>query len=131
VKRGFVVLVFAVAAFTLVPHAAGAQVSGERIQQYTVDMTIEHNGTLDVHETIVYDFGPNAHHGIERELVRRETFDAKHDRLYDLDVTSVSASTGTPDNTDISENGSFLQVRIGDPNRMITGVHTYDITYTV
>jgi uncharacterized membrane protein len=131
VKRALLVLLLAFAALTLLPHAAGAQGAGERIRNYTVDMTIEPNGTLAVHETIVYDFGSNEHHGIERELVRRETFDAKHDRLYDLNVTDVSASTGTPDNTSISENGSFLQVRIGDPNRTITGVHTYDISYTV
>ena len=95
-------------------------------------MTIERDGTLDVHETIVYDFGDTEHHGIDRELVRRETFDAKHDRLYELHVTECVRERGTlPTTRQISDNGSFLQVRIGDPNRTITGVHTYDISYTV
>jgi uncharacterized membrane protein YgcG len=131
VKRSFVILVLGFAAVALVPHAASAQSPGERITNYTVDVTIEKSGTLEVHETIVYDFGNSARHGIDRELVRRETFDAKHDRLYELHVLGVSANEGTPHNVDLSTQGSFLRVRIGDPNRTITGVHTYEIGYTV
>jgi Predicted membrane protein (DUF2207) len=131
VKRGFIILILGLGAVALAPRAASAQATREHITSYTVDVTIVNTGTLEVHETIVYDFGNNARHGIERELVQRETFDAKHDRLYDIHVLGVSASAGTPDDVDLSTQGSFLRVRIGDPNRTITGVHTYDIAYTV
>ena len=69
----------------------------ERITDYAVDIRIEPDGTLAVEEKIVYDFGSSPHHGIQRDLVRKERFDDDHDRRYDIDVTGVSASAGTPD----------------------------------
>ena len=43
----------------------------------------------------------------------------------------MSASAGTPDDVQLSDEGSFRRIRIGDPNRTITGEHTYTIDYTV
>jgi len=131
VRRVAVALLVAGIALVATPHAARAQSGSERIRSYRVDMQIADDGTLTVRETIEYDFGSNARHGILRDLVRRETYDAKHDRLYDIDVLGMSASAGTPDSLDVSEQGSFLRLRIGDPDRTVTGVHTYVIAYTV
>jgi uncharacterized membrane protein YgcG len=131
VRRAVALVLLTGAALLCFATATGAQSTGEHIENYTVDMTIARDGTLAVNETIVYDFGVVPHHGIQRDLVRRETFDAKHDRLYDLNVLSVRATAGTPADLQQSGNGSFLHLRIGDPNRTITGVHTYEIAYTV
>ena len=114
-----------------VPHAATAQSGTERITDYAVDIRIEPDGTLAIEEKIVYDFGSSPHHGIRRDLVRKERFDDHHDRRYDIEVTGVSASAGTPDDVQLSDEGSFRRIRIGDPNRTITGEHTYTIDYTV
>ncbi len=57
-------------------------------------MQIEPDGVLLVREVIAYDFGPNERHGIQRDLVRRENYDDDNDRLYEIDVTSVTASAG-------------------------------------
>jgi Predicted membrane protein (DUF2207) len=130
-KRLLILLAVGLTASVLFAAGATAQDGAERITAFTVDMTIEGDGTLAIHETIAYDFGTNARHGIERELVRRETYDSDHDRRYDIDVVDVSASPDTPDDVSLSEDGDFFRVRIGDPDRTITGVHTYDITYTV
>ena len=35
------------------------------------------DGTLRIHETIAYDFGVVPHHGIFRDLVERESYDAR------------------------------------------------------
>ena len=94
-------------------------------------MTIERDGTLVVRETIVYDFGNNERHGIERDLVRSENYDDDHDRRYEIDAVVVSTNEGTPDDVALSEQGDFFRVRIGDPDRTISGVHTYDIAYRV
>jgi uncharacterized membrane protein YgcG len=130
-RRLLILLSAALAASVWLAAGAVAQDGGEQITEFTVDMTIGRDGTLTIHETIAYDFGSNERHGIERELVRRETYDSDHDRRYDIDVVDVSAGAGTPDDVSLSEDGDFLRVRIGDPDRTITGVHTYDITYTV
>jgi uncharacterized membrane protein YgcG len=131
VRRAVAFFLLTGAALTGLAATASGQGFGEEITSYTVNMKVERNGTLDVHETIVYDFGPNARHGILRDLVRRETYDSTHDRLYDIDVVGVSADPGTPDALDVSKQGSFLRLRIGDPDRTVTGPHTYDITYRV
>ena len=64
-------------------HAASAQVYGEHISSYRVVITIERNGTLEIRESIAYDFSVVPRHGIFRDLVQREHFDSKHDRKYD------------------------------------------------
>src|SRR5262245_8574875 len=133
-RRFVVVLLAALAVFAalvLGPSAAHAQTVGEHIADFTVAMTIEHDGLLRVHETIVYDFGAEDRHGIFRDLVRRERYDGKHDRTYDIDVISVGADPGTPAQFELSHEGSYLRVRIGDPGRTITGEHTYVLDYTV
>ena len=79
----------------------------------------------------MYDFGSNARHGIQRDLVRSERYDDDNDRRYEIDVLSVSASEGTPDALQLSDEGPFRRIRIGDPDRTITGQHTYTIDYTV
>jgi uncharacterized membrane protein YgcG len=131
VKRLLVVAFVSLAAIGAFAQGGAAQAGFERITDYSVDMTIESDGALMVHERIVYDFGSNARHGIDRELVRKERYDDDTDRLYEVAVTDVTTSAGTPGNVDISEQGSYLRVRIGDPDQTITGQHTYEITYTV
>jgi hypothetical protein len=132
VHRRWVVsaLVVAAACFAF-PGAGHAQASTERISSYDVEMTIAPDGTLAVHEEIVYDFGTNERHGIQRDLVVEERYDGDHDRRYDIDITNVSTSPGTPDAVQLSDNGNFRRVRIGDPDRTINGSHTYAIDYTV
>lgn len=131
VRRVAILVVLLGAALLAFPHAATAQSSSERITDYRVDIRIESDGTLAIEEKIVYDFGSSPHHGIQRDLVRKERYDDDHDRRYDIDVTGVSASAGTPDDVQLSDEGSFRRIRIGDPNRTITGEHTYTIDYTV
>ena len=43
---------------------ASAQTQGERIRSYDVHVVVMANGTIDVTETIDYDFGFYSRHGI-------------------------------------------------------------------
>ena len=110
---------------------AHAQSAGEQIRAYRVVITIQRDGTLRIQESITYDFGTVPHHGLLRDLVERERYDSKHDRRYRIDVESVTADAGTPSAVQQSTNGPYLHLRIGDPDRTITGVHTYQLVYTV
>ena len=111
--------------------SAHAQSPGEEIKAYRVVITIQRDGTLRIQESITYDFGTEPHHGLLRDLVQRERFDSKHDRRYRIDVESVTADAGTPSAVQQSTNGPYLHLRVGDPDRTITGVHTYRLVYTV
>ena len=110
---------------------AGAAFGAEGIDRISVDLTVHTDGTLDVVESIAYDFGAVPKHGIIRLIPDRRRFDAHHDRRYPITVTKVSASAGASNRVKLSRSGAYREIRIGDPKRTIRGAHTYTIFYTV
>ncbi|HEU5309557.1 MAG TPA: DUF2207 domain-containing protein [Acidimicrobiia bacterium] len=126
-----VVIACAVVALGAGPATAGPN---ERILDYRSDVTIGHDGTIEVHETIVYDFGVVPHHGIFRSIPVRTDQSGKdgYDRVYPLTVVSVTGSADTPAQYTVEDDGDLnRRIKIGDPDRTITGEHTYDIVYRV
>ncbi len=111
--------------------AAGQGFALESTPRYDVDITIEPSGSIVVTETIVQEFGSTERHGIYRDVPERLRFDETYDRVYPIDVVSVQTSSGTPDDVLLEHSGGYLRIRIGDPDRTITGRHTYTITYRV
>jgi hypothetical protein len=112
--------------------AVTAQEGGERIVAYEVDVTVADSGALLVHEVVEYDFGGAERHGIFRDLVLRLDYDGDHDRVYRLSGVEVEARTpGTPDEHAVESALRGQRIRIGDPDRTITGRHVYDITYRI
>jgi uncharacterized protein (TIGR04222 family) len=128
---------FAVALTLSAGPSAGAQGGSERIHNYDVDVLIEPSGTIRVHEVVDYDFGVVPKHGIFRDVPVRFDYAPKsnHDRVYPLDVVSVRTSEGTPAEYTLESGDSngigLRRIKIGDPDRTISGRHTYDITYTL
>ena len=121
----------AVALPFLLARPASAQSTSEQIRSYVVDMSLAQNGSLQIREQIAYDFGALPKHGIFRDLPTRETWDAHHDRVYKIEDVNVTTPDGTPSQVQTSRTQHYLHLRIGDPNRTVTGVHTYDISYRV
>ena len=104
----------------------------ESIPAYDVDIRIQPNGDLTIVETIDYDFGEEPRHGIFRDIPTRLRYDDTYDRIFPLRVDAVSGSEGTPVGYTIEDAGEGLtRIKIGDPDRTITGRHTYRIAYTV
>ncbi len=125
-------LAFAAASALIVAPAshAPAQTAAEHIAGYTVEMQLRGDGGLAVNEQITYDFGAASHHGIFRDLVESETYDAHHDRRYRISGVTVKADNG-PTPLQVSHTGRYLHLRIGDPKLTVTGVHRYRIGYLV
>ena len=116
----------------LAAPTALAQFGGEAIRSYDLQIEVRTDDSLRITETIVYDFGGSQDHGIFRDVPTRLTFNDRFDRVYPLHVESVTASGDTPAQYDVSnEPGGITRIKIGDPDRTITGVHTYTIVYTV
>ncbi|MDP9334893.1 MAG: DUF2207 domain-containing protein [Actinomycetota bacterium] len=109
---------------------APAQSVGEHIADYKVGMQLRADGILAVNEQITYDFGASSHHGIFRDLVESETYDAHHDRRYRISGVTAQADNN-PTRVAVSHIRRYLHVRIGDPNVTVTGVHTYTIRYSI
>ena len=129
VARALAGLVVAVVVL-VVGAGPGAAQAGERIRSYSVELRIEESGVLAIREVIHYDFASNERHGILRDVPVRLRYDDRYDRVYPLEVVSVDASPGAPAGYVLEEGGGgTTRIRIGDPDRTITGAHTYTIAY--
>jgi uncharacterized membrane protein YgcG len=107
-------------------RAAGGQ---EEIRSYQVTMVLKPNASMMVREEITYDFGTNQRHGITRSIPVEFARDSSHVREYPLSDIEAS-SPKAPSDLDITE-GPVTTLRIGNPDRTVSGVQTYVIRYTV
>jgi uncharacterized protein (TIGR04222 family) len=109
----------------------GQDFASEETERFDVSILIEPSGALRITETIVQQFASTPRHGIQRFIPNRLRYDDRSDRIYPIELVSVTASEGTPDDVETSEDGSNFIIRIGDPDVEITGRHTYEIVYRV
>lgn len=125
-----VLVVFA--ALMLVAGGVARAQAGERILSYDVRIEIEADGALLIDEQIAYDFGAEQRHGILRDIPVRLRYDDTHDRVYRLEVLSVTASDGTPAGFVLEDGGvGDRRIRIGDADITISGRHEYEIRYRI
>ncbi|MGB9376144.1 MAG: DUF2207 domain-containing protein [Mycobacteriales bacterium] len=126
-------IVFAVIGLSLLgASSSGASAAdlGESIKSYDVAMTVNKDGLLHVKETIAYDFGGNSKHGIYRTIPTTARYDDKYDRIYKLENLTVTSPSGAPSKVKV-ESGTTTAIRIGDPNRTVTGAQSYVIDYDI
>lgn len=121
--------------------AMGFAQFGEQIDSYDVQAEVADDGTARITETIDYDFGNNSRHGIERfiqvrfalnsddPILEGRDTDARWERVTPLENISVSSPTGAPTDVEVIHEGSIERIRIGDPDKTVTGTATYVITY--
>ncbi len=129
-RRGARLLVVAlVAVFPLLWALPAGAVGAEAIDSYDVRATLGPDGVLTVVETIRYDFGDNDRHGIYRTIPVRYPYDDTYERV--LKVDNVQVRSDAPDDVETSNEGNAFVIRIGDPDRTVSGAHTYTISYQV
>ena len=109
---------------------ASAQSGTEVIHSYEVDIEILDTGDLVVTERIDYDFGSALRHGIFRTIPTRYYLDEVNDRVYRIEDVAVQSPTA-PADVDVSSEGAFTKIRVGDPDVEISGRHRYTLTYRV
>lgn len=103
-------------------EASTAEASGfETIDMFRADYTIDINGVIHAKEHIVYDFGQNFRHGIYRTM-----------RLKNADGDAVLIDGVQVSNTYTRSRGvDKVTYKIGDPDKVITGVQEYDLVYSL
>ena len=118
--RAFTALFIFLLAFS--PRNARAEI----IRSFDSVVRANKDASLDVTETIVYDFEGASKHGIERIIPVSYN---RRDGAYNVQwsVESVSDENGAPYRFEKTKSGRDLVLRIGDPNVLISGVHTYKI----
>jgi len=94
----------------------------EKIKDFSVSITINKDGSVLVEENILYDFGENFRHGIYRNIPIGD-LKIKVIKVVD-EIDNVYSFTTKKEN-------DYLKIKIGDPTKVITGEHTYNIFYSV
>lgn len=129
-RRRVSALVGAVAIASVAVVGLAGPASAESIGRFQTDVTISSDTSFNVVETITYDFGSADRHGIFRDIPKYDVMPNGDRRVYGITINSVTVDGGSVP-VDESEDGPFLNLKIGDPDRTITGPHTYVIDYTV
>ncbi|MFA5134599.1 MAG: DUF2207 domain-containing protein [Patescibacteria group bacterium] len=102
----------------------------ELIDDFHSLIAISHDGTVTVTETITYDFGPFERHGIYRTIPYSYNRDGTKYKIS-VGILGVSDETGTAIPYTVERSFGAVNLKIGDPDKLITGQHTYAITYTL
>lgn len=103
---------------------------GESIAALQVAVDVTSAGTVHFRDTIVYDFAGNERHGIIRAIPRWDDLPDNKRRRYDLRVDGVLMD-GQATAVRESDEGAFHMVTIGDPDRTVSGRHTFVVAYTI
>jgi uncharacterized protein (TIGR04222 family) len=126
-----IVVMGAAAALSLATRPAHAQFV-EQVDHYDAVIEIRTDDSIRITETIDYDFGVTEHHGIIRAIPTRLAYDETSDRLYPLHLESVTATEGASADAEIEQtDGGLTVIRIGDPDRTVSGDVRYTLVYTV
>lgn len=122
--------VVALIVFCIFAWPAYAQAVEEAIPSFDARITVRSDAVIEVAEQIVYDFGTDERHGIFRTIPY--TYQAG-ETLYEAEVRNVFVFDENNAPIPFSEyrEGGELNIRIGDPDRVVTGEQTYVITYQV
>lgn len=112
------------------PGPANAD-EGWVINSFDAQIAVQSNGSLLVREDLSVDFRQLAKHGIFRDIPVVYRYNDTHDRLYTLSVRSVVDGSGAQYKYQTSREGNFLRIKIGDPDKTISGRQRYVITYEV
>jgi uncharacterized membrane protein len=102
-------------------------VSAETIQDFITKITIQKDGSIFVSEKIVYDFGQERRHGLFREI----PLVSSNGPQLDITVVTVEDANNQAYHYSTSNSGNLLQLKVGDPKTILSGMRTFVIAYRV
>jgi uncharacterized membrane protein YgcG len=109
----------------------GAAASAERVRSWDTEIYLEGEDTFAVVERIRWDFEDAQRHGILRDIPFAYGRGHAADYRVGLDVVEVTDAAGAAQRWKTSRSGRLLQIRIGDPQRYVSGAVDYVIRYQV
>ena len=109
------------------PHDVFATSDDFETDIFNVSATVSENHVIHVKETIRVNFNQSAHHGITRYIPVPE----KYYKIRNIDSGKDPSDYEMESGSDSSLGGqySFCYIKIGDPDEVITGKHTYTLSY--
>ena len=126
----------AVGALTLLGTASSAAASDaeDSVREYAMTIELDDDGVAHVTLDLAVDFGTTPNHGPVLQWVVKERYDDQLDRVYRITDLRASSPTASADvQSEELLGGGFTETRylIGDPDRTVTGLHEYRITFDV
>ena len=115
----------------LVLLALALPARAERILDFDVFLNLDASGNLAVEERIRWDFEGEQKHGIYREIPVDYERPGSSDYHIGVRVGRVTDGAGAALPVKTTSAGGYVRIRIGDPDRTVTGVHEYRIRYVV
>lgn len=102
----------------------------EKISNYRVDLKMNKDASVEISEEIVYDFAGNSRHGIYRYIPYKYKTNAG---THNLEINNVRVEDNFGILYPFSKNFSsgILQIKIGDPDKLVSGQKNYIINYDV
>lgn len=104
-------------------------VLAEKIDSFDVNVVAQEDGSMIITELIDYNFEDLSRHGIFRYIPLYSKVGELY-RIISIEDISVQRD-GESEVFEISKNSEELNIKIGDPDKTITGLHNYLISYTV
>lgn len=101
------------------------------ITNFAVRIEVRKDSSIDVTETITADFTHEPHHGIYREIPLTGKDNWGNNYRLRVERVSVTDESGRPLQTLTRYRSGELYIRIGDPDKYVSGVQTYVIHYRV
>jgi uncharacterized membrane protein YgcG len=103
---------------------------GEHVESFNVDIKVDTSGSVDVHEKIVYSFGPNLKHGIFRYIpvVFKNSVGTLKTKISKVSVTDENL---IPYNFTVTNSEGNLNIKVGNADSYVSGTKTYFINYTI
>lgn len=102
----------------------------EEISSFQSSLDIQSDGTLLVKERIQYDFGTSFRHGIYRTIPYTTKNKEGKKFLMDLHSFNVVDEKSTPYTYTVETSDDVKNIKIGDADKTISGLHEYIISYT-
>ncbi|MGE0687921.1 MAG: DUF2207 domain-containing protein [Dehalococcoidia bacterium] len=119
----------AISLLLVVSCGSSSEDTGWQITSFASRYIVNANGTVEVIEDIQVDFNDLQRHGIYRRI---PAVYAVGQGTREIQISAQRVTDGATSIPFISTRiGSILEIKIGDPNRLITGFQRYRIEYTV
>ncbi len=106
----------------------------EHISSYEVNLTVQQSGELHIVETVHYNFESASRHGIFRDIPStvKGPGRAKPIGLYNFSVQMDGGKVEWHESKiSNSDAGELVRLKIGSPSVLMTGKHSYIISYRI
>ncbi len=124
-------ILFTIFLFIFLNSLFKSKVLAEKIDSFNSDIKINKDGTVTVEETINYDFENSQKHGLVRNLYYKTKNEDGKTYIIDFSILNIVDENGNKYNYSQAKIENYIELKIGDADKLISGKKTYVINYKI